>query len=592
MSEWSPPSPTTKEIETKISSANKRRSEHIKENVQKSAAQHNQSVVAKLEIQKINEDVGSTLLEHKILGKIASASTNKEKLDLEQRAKITQANAKKLLQGTVALKQMEESKTQLEVKVEEKVFKASHKKEKLMAEKSNKLSKVTLDKIQRGAEALRKQEEESKSLEATIESKVASAINRKDERIAQVVDEKVKAHSVKANRKENTYKKTHDASRQLESSIQAKIMEVTQRKEDRISKSINEVSNKNHKKLAKSKRAFQRFESAKKKLDATIKSKLISVSERKKIITQNQVQSLAKATNDKLAKGENAMKKVEAEAIQLDQDLAKKMDEVSCRKEKQMAAQVQEIVQSSSTKKKHVSDVLNNQENALRELDANIQIKFTSAVKRKEYLTHKNIQQISLSNKKKEEKTLELKQKHDNLSQRMQATLEEKLNQAADRKEKLLIQSSEKKSQKSTNSSSGSSKTSSFSASSFSITPTKEQIMQKLENASARREILLQQRSEQAAFHSNRKHKIGEETVSSDLGKSTSDLLGTSEPNFVACSPIPSIKMSASNVLIYGDDKDLVENQSCRQETENEKLSSPSALQTPEDSASGSCVIL
>ena len=502
----------------------------MKENTQKNA-NHNKSVTKVCYTHKKKEEVNSAILEHKIDDKLMVASQNKKQMDQENQSKRIVMNAKKQAKGMDAMKLKESNKIQLEEEMEQKMHKAKNKKDTIVAKKTFLLSKSIQDKMKRGANAIRKQEESSKALEANVDMKLVSALNRKDERLTNAVEEIVKKHNLRANKKETNEKKIQNATRKLEEAIDSKMKKVIQRKEQNDIQSAYIIANKSQKRLEKSRSAMKKLDVAKKKLDLSIKLKLKNVTERKKQLTYEQVDTIAKSTNNKLEKGEKAMKEKETKAAKLDNSISKKLNAAIARKEKKKAARKKDMILTSFTKKKRVNDMLNKQDDALRLQEQTINSKISSAAKRKTDLTNKTVQEIALENKKKEEKKVDVIQKAQEISKQIETNLEEKLNQAADRKEKLKSKAMERNFQNNGNSNTGKS---GHSLLAFATTPSKQDLEKKLDKAAIRRESMLKQKSEKAAYFSNRMGKR------SQLSKSTGDLLGISTPNYVACSPVLS----------------------------------------------------
>lgn len=518
--------------------------------------------------QKENNVAGSTILENRIIDKLTQATDKKEKQDRAFHLKLATYNSKKLQKGFRALKRKEHSKEELEKDVEERIWKASNRKEQILEAKSKKLSKATQDKIQRGSEALRKQESSSRRLEDVINSKVISALNRKDERIMKKVEYISKKHLDQVKRRDNITRNQQKESKELECKLDTKMNAASQRREDQVAKFVQEISKKSLCKVERGQRRLSQLEKAKQKLDSTIRTKVISATERKQKLTYEQVKTVAQATNAKLESGEKALMQCERNARKLGTEINEKIQTVSERKEQKMAAKKEELISSNSFKKKQVTNKMNELDKDVRVLELNIEDKLSSASKRKELMKKKNMKELTTSNQNKERRSFLWKLKAQENIRKLEADLKEKMKQAEDRKI-LFHDIKQAKNLMSTN---DISKTSDFSASPFAITPKKNEIDKKLEHASTRRKKILEQKSEQAAYFSNRKLVMEKR---SKLNRSTSDLLGMAEPSFTACvSPRLSLHEKESNmneVLMNAQKIDKKEEGKAENEEENEE---------------------
>lgn len=519
ISSWKPSSPTNEELETKISLATDRRTKYLQEHKEKNAV-HNKTVSQVCNTQKRNKENEAEALENKIFEKLTTASEKKDKLNQEVQKKLSKVNSKKMQQGYEAMKQKEVTSQKLAVKVDTKIIQAQNNKQKLIDEKTSRLSEITNKKLSKGVEALRKQEESSRTLETAIDTKLASASNRKDELTSKLVTDIANTHLDKTKRKEDIYKKQLESAKQLDLEIKTKLSDANERKEKHISVSVNEISSKTKKKIQKGESALKKFELATKKLDAAIRAKMWSVTDRKKKLKLTQVQTIAKTSKKKIKKVEKAKKKAKANAGKLDKKIEKKLTAANTRKERLTADQVQHHVELSAKKSRKIVKKMIEQDEAIRELEQDIQARYMSAIKRKEKLDMEAIESISKSNRDKQTKTDDMKRQSELSSRRLEKVIDKRMSSASARKEKYIADSATKSTQKSSKGSSLSS------LDGFALSPTREEIESKLNDAAARRESFLMIRSEQAVFHSNRKMNNKVESTGS-----------TPEANFVACSP-------------------------------------------------------
>lgn len=430
---WTPQSSTTETLNDKLSVADERR-KRIASSATRRAGSHNDRVGKVRSDKRKNETVGADDLEETISNRLDRATDRRATIASKITGRLRRKTRLKLRRGARARERANASRRDLERRVEDKLNAAEEKKREGVTRRVDRLARTNGDKFKRSVRTRMEQEDSAKRKGSAISSKLERANRRKKIN----VEERTKCISAtvedKRKRGSKAIRESDDAQRVLDAKIAAKIHAAADRREELLAKKMDGLSTSSVKKCERREQALQQRAEQAKKLEDGIQEKLESSSVRKHKHIQDKFDGIGSKFDENAKKAAVARQKIEASTKALEAAIAAKADAAGERKEALQKKKATEQ-RKNIDKFERASDAREAIEDAAQQLDTKLRLRMSTASARKEKVIKETSEKAASDAMKKAERTAEVRRKLEEREIALGAEIERRMTSASVRKE-------------------------------------------------------------------------------------------------------------------------------------------------------------
>jgi hypothetical protein len=345
------------DINKRLSEASKRKQGNVDSDVSKLAS-HNAKVNTIFEKAKEQETEKAKALEECISAKLSNAEAMKDSITTSWIQKLSQNTLDKLQRGSKVKADEEWSARELGTKIDIKSLKADLRREELKLKNQEELAAANHDKLGRGQLALSVAEVEARQIDVRCEQKIIAAEHRRETNLILASARISEAAALKKERVEDMFKREKEQRRMLLVEIEEKMRRAEERKEQAIAGKIEAISAQTKDKLQRAANVGKREGEKAKEKSKIITTKVEMANQRRDEIIREQQEIL----KDLACKKELLVierQKEEEKAIEvIGKAIRSKLHSAAKRKEGIIASKVESIKIDNETKQARAKDAL------------------------------------------------------------------------------------------------------------------------------------------------------------------------------------------------------------------------------------------